>query len=412
MALAQYIPVHIDDLPESDAFPFVLYTTMNGRFFPMVDGNQAIDDEIRQKLRQNEHQWAFLGEEDFPHFLRLLYGSDFQDKHIPRLRYLHDHYFPVEGQALQEGSTLPCYLFTLNENLLPSLLVAPELRTVDNEITKDHVETYPLWIHRRDILTYQSYLQQVWAVDAKEAPLNFEGGILLRMEVCLVTHGLFQNQEVARHIETAKKVVGRLRSVMQENPKSFYSLLKVSDLWFNAFIHSVNVAVLSMGVGLEWKLGDEDLEILGLGGLLHDIGNTRLDPNLLLSAVRMNHEARKQFHDHVRFGVEFCDGCDLIPEEVTRVVAQHHERYDGTGYPHALPGNQLDPLGQIVGLMEVYDAMTNRQPFRKAYTPFQAYSKIINMGGAIQQNLLRSAIICTGKQERWIRAMAREGPRG
>ncbi|MBF0613431.1 MAG: hypothetical protein HQL55_20150, partial [Magnetococcales bacterium] len=229
----QYVPVYIDDLPEVDPFPFVLFSTMNGRFFPMLDHGQAMDMAKRLQLKQNEQIWAYLAPEDFSGYLRLLYGQNTQDRHIPRLRYLHDHFFPVEGISLRAGTLFPCHLFTLNDQLEPSLILANQLRAINNQVEPEHLEIYPLWIHRNDIEAYETYLHQCWEGEANEKQLNPEGGILLRMSACRATYDLFRNEEVPKAIETAKQVVKRLCRAILYNPNNYYSLLKVSDLWFN-----------------------------------------------------------------------------------------------------------------------------------------------------------------------------------
>ncbi|GJL53224.1 MAG: phosphodiesterase [Nitrospirales bacterium] len=120
--------------------------------------------------------------------------------------------------------------------------------------------------------------------------------------------------------------------------------------------HVVDVAILSIMVGLQLGVNERDLEVLALGGLLHDVGHVRIPRNVLKRKHELGEHERVIFERHVGRGLAILEQCPSISSEVQRVVAEHHERQDGSGYPFQRAHREISPLSDIVGFIDQLDA--------------------------------------------------------
>lgn len=145
------------------------------------------------------------------------------------------------------------------------------------------------------------------------------------------------------------------------------------------FAHSINVALIGRMLG-EWlQLPEEDLDVLTLAGLLHDIGKCTIDPNILLKPSSLTPKEYEAVQKHAGNGAELLASQDL-DERIKEVARMHHERCDGSGYPLGLKGNEISDFAKIIAIADVYDAMTSKRPYRKAYCPFEVIATFENNG--------------------------------
>jgi putative nucleotidyltransferase with HDIG domain len=139
--------------------------------------------------------------------------------------------------------------------------------------------------------------------------------------------------------------------------------------------HSINVSVISLLLGKTLGLDAAQLDILGSGALLHDIGLIALPERLRWLDAQFSAAERRLYREHVAHGVAIGTRMKLPPEEIA-IIAQHHELADGRGYPRQLSGEQIAPLARIVALVNLYDNLCNPGNPSRAITPHEALALI------------------------------------
>lgn len=144
----------------------------------------------------------------------------------------------------------------------------------------------------------------------------------------------------------------------------------------NLFAHVVDVCVLSLVVGRDQGLDRRQLEELGMGALLHDVGHLRLPRNLLRRVGAHSAQESKLWEQHPQLGVALLSQTGELPEMVRRIVTEHHERLDGSGFPQGLKGGQLSVVGQIVGLVDAYDRLVSGRGGRPPVPPSLAVREV------------------------------------
>jgi putative nucleotidyltransferase with HDIG domain len=145
--------------------------------------------------------------------------------------------------------------------------------------------------------------------------------------------------------------------------------------------HSERVTALALRIGRAMGLPAKDLRIMQRGGLLHDVGKIGTPPTILDKAGRLDGEETQVMQDHVRIGVRILEPIAAFREALP-IVAQHHEWFDGSGYPNHLAGEQISLHSRIFAVADVFDALTSDRPYRKGVPRPQALQMIREKSGA------------------------------
>lgn len=136
------------------------------------------------------------------------------------------------------------------------------------------------------------------------------------------------------------------------------------------YAHCMNVALIARMLG-EWLgLSEDDLEVLTLAGLLHDIGKCMIPDAILSKPSTLTEDEFEEVKKHARYGAQILEKQPL-DKRVIRVALMHHERCDGSGYPMGLKGDEIDDFAKIIAIADVYDAMTANRSYRKGLCPFE-----------------------------------------
>ena len=183
--------------------------------------------------------------------------------------------------------------------------------------------------------------------------------------------------------------------ILAENPVLLtYTFFATADDYLYA--HSANVALLSQAVGLAMGLGKGDLSLLGFCALLHDIGMLRYS-RLANGEAKLSQAEFEEVTAHAREGAAKIDGIlGMDPqkrERAKRIISQVHERIDASGYPDRLVNEEIDELAQIIGLADVYEAMTHPRAWRTADHPHKVIKHLIDKEGKGFNSRIVKAII-------------------
>jgi len=147
------------------------------------------------------------------------------------------------------------------------------------------------------------------------------------------------------------------------------------------FYHSVNVAIISLVIGIELGIEGERLKKLGIGALFHDIGKMFVEVNILNKKAKLTTEEFEEIKNHSRYGYEYIKGKLKLDEDIFECILQHHERYDGTGYPDKLNTEKINIFARIIIICDVYDALVSNRTYREGILPSEAIEYIMANSG-------------------------------
>ncbi|MDR1088814.1 MAG: HD-GYP domain-containing protein [Coriobacteriales bacterium] len=136
--------------------------------------------------------------------------------------------------------------------------------------------------------------------------------------------------------------------------------------------HAVMAMILALRIGMRLGLTREQLLDLGIASLFHDVGSVFLPGSLLSRPGKLTDEEFEMVKEHVQRGAEYLERNFALTPSMTQGVLQHHENYDGTGYPNGLRRKKISLFGRIIAICDVYDALTSKRAFRAAMYPVAA----------------------------------------
>ena len=179
--------------------------------------------------------------------------------------------------------------------------------------------------------------------------------------------------------QIAEEVVSSCVESMLRNPDAMIWMSKIKHENEYTAEHCLNVCILSVAFGRHLNFNEEELQVLGLCGLLHDVGKMRT-PNIILNKrSKLTEEEFRVVRQHT------IDGHKLLKEgtasKAVDVALYHHERPDGTGYPRGLKGSEISEYSKIVAITDAYDAMTSDRCYSKAVSPVDAQKEIYQNRG-------------------------------
>lgn len=181
----------------------------------------------------------------------------------------------------------------------------------------------------------------------------------------------------------SSKVAETVNQMMEEliaNRHIVYNLVDVRAMNDYTFSHSIAVCILSLMVGTMANFGYHKLKELGIGAILHDIGKVFVSDRILNKAGPLTPMEYLEVQKHTIFGYESLNNNDHIPKVSAHVAWQHHENYDGSGYPRGLKEHMIHEFARIVSLADVFDALSTDRIYRKRFLPHETIEFIRDKG--------------------------------
>lgn len=205
----------------------------------------------------------------------------------------------------------------------------------------------------------------------------------MRSQALRTIHALFSNdedKEAAEEWQIRKLVMDVVENVFS-NGDVMYNAMHLKMYNHYTYFHSVEVAVLSAFLGARYGMDEHELRMQTAAAFLHDVGRRFLDDEFLTAKRSLTDEERHIVMQHPKLGYEFLRQNFDFPEEVLCGVLEHHEYYNGEGYPLRKSGEEISIFARIIKLADVYDAMISKRPYREALSPSDALEYIMSMRG-------------------------------
>jgi HD-GYP domain-containing protein (c-di-GMP phosphodiesterase class II) len=215
----------------------------------------------------------------------------------------------------------------------------------------------------------------------------------------VVLKDVFNNVRVGKVIDAprVREAVTNMTDSVVRNPDAMLLLSKMKEKGELTLDRALGVSIYMITFGRFLQLPREQLDLLGMLGLLLDVGKVRLPAGLLEKTETLTEEERQACQMHVRHSVDILKETAGLPAELPGLTALHHERYDGTGYPEGLRGPDIGLFGSIAGLIDCFDALTRSRPYAEPLSPSNALSKLYDWRDTLfDGSLVQQLIQCIG----------------
>ncbi|MGD8926658.1 MAG: HD-GYP domain-containing protein [Thioalkalispiraceae bacterium] len=199
------------------------------------------------------------------------------------------------------------------------------------------------------------------------------------------------------NVKTAKGLVSDMTDNITINPHAMQWLTYLKERHEYTLTHSVNVCILALTFGRHLKLDRAELELLGLGALLHDIGKLKVPSEVLDKPGRLSPEEFEIMKTHPVEGHKILKSDEHMPLESLEVVLHHHERINGAGYPDNLHGDHISLITKMSSIVDVYDAITSDRCYHDGISPYKALQNIYSWAkNDFDMQLVEEFMSCMG----------------
>jgi HD-GYP domain-containing protein (c-di-GMP phosphodiesterase class II) len=209
---------------------------------------------------------------------------------------------------------------------------------------------------------------------------------------------MFAEARLGRALEAERclPLVDEIVQSVFRNPGALVSLARLKTRDDYSYMHSVAVCALMVALSRQMGLDDEACRAAGLAGLLHDMGKALMPLEILNKPTKLTEAEFAVIRTHPLRGWQMLTAGRGATEQALDVCLHHHERSDGRGYPHGLPGAQQTPLARMAAVCDVYDAITSNRPYKAGWDPAQSISQMASWKGQFDDTVFRHFVRSLG----------------
>lgn len=330
---------------------------------------------------------------------------------------LSNKYIPINKIIIAEGTIFDFNLFlsTDSKNQIELFKNKNLVISTQDTISLDGKKT--LYIDEAEHEKYKKYLQSIMHIVESDEKNNLEK--LQNIELIKETldeavtkdidfeeksevlyegaseilDELFKNPETLGGYEKSKDVVNELVQCILDDNFTLKSLLSIAAHDYYTHTHSINVAIYSLSLGSYLKLDKISLAELGESALLHDLGKSKIDIKIINKNGKLTDEEFKKIQSHSALGYSIGVKMGIKNQKVLNGIRHHHEKMDGSGYPYGYSEFEIPLYARIVGICDIFDALTSRRSYKEPMSTYDAMKLMRSqMKNHIDLNLLNNMV--------------------
>lgn len=221
----------------------------------------------------------------------------------------------------------------------------------------------------------------------------------VRQRASQAAKNILADVQAGKKIQTgeAEAAVSEMDNSICHNKDALFLLMRLRRKDEYTFDHSVSVGVLLLAFCRAMNFDQETTRAIGLGGLLHDVGKMAVPLAILNKPGALNDDEFKKIQQHVILCKEILATTHDIPLSAAQIAMEHHERFDGTGYPHGLSGDAISLGGQMAAIADVFDALTSDRCYRNGIDQVEVLRKLYGWSRShFNEELVHRFIRCIG----------------
>lgn len=277
-------------------------------------------------------------------------------------------YMKIRLNSLHPAVAVPFELFVKINNRMIHYLRAGDSLIAEKIEDFDRKAPDAFYIYEHEHEKYKEHLSHMMISDELSTS---EKAVMLRESSLAIMEQLYENPDVDKALDESKEVIGEFIGFMDQDPDAMGHLIGLSSHDFYTYNHSLDVGIYSLGLGAVAGYSGEDLKELGYGALVHDVGKRHVDVEIICKDGPLNDDEWAEMLLHPQFGLMILDKHGAT-EAAKACCFEHHENFQGTGYPQKLSGPEIHPMARIIAITDTYDALTTKRSYNEPMTPTTA----------------------------------------
>lgn len=185
-------------------------------------------------------------------------------------------------------------------------------------------------------------------------------------------NNILHNPEKLSNIDQANEIVNHLTDIVLNENFTIKSILEIMSHDYYTHTHSINVSIYALSFGLFLKLNEKDLKKLGISALLHDLGKSKIDFNIINKVGKLDENEFLEMKKHPEIGDFLAKNIGIEDKDILSGIRNHHEKINGNGYPDKLKGNEISLFAKIIGISDIFDALTTKRSYKEEMSTFDS----------------------------------------
>ena len=311
------------------------------------------------------------------------------------------HYKAIDKRLTTEGQTVDFSLYETNHQHTEMSLFLQSDSVVDGNAKVSLREIEYLYVDESEYEKYQQYAQKHIQTIATSSEIAFaEKASIVYTKASEVMDELFHNPDALGNMEKSQDMVDGFVSLVLQNEATIASIMQIAAHDYYTHTHSINVSVYTLSLAKFIGLKDKDLEDIGMSSMLHDLGKSKVDWEIINKNGKLTDAEFTQMKEHPGSGYEIALKMGITDKRILSGIRSHHEKLDGGGYPDGLKDKQISLFARIIAVCDVFDALTTKRTYKDAMSSFTAI-KIMKdqMKGHLDPRLITGLVQMVGAQD-------------
>lgn len=310
-------------------------------------------------------------------------------------------YKPIDKRLITEGDQIDFNLFLTNETKTAMSLFLQSDTAVDGNAKVKLREVETLYINEEEEERYNAYVTRHLQSIAQNRDIPTEQKAqLIYAKATEVIDAMFKNPESLENVKNAQPVVDNFIDIILHDYNAVESLMKITAHDYYTHTHSINVSIYTLSLGSYLGMEGRELEVLGMAAILHDLGKSKIDYEIINKNGKLSDEEFTQMKDHPALGHEIALILNIDDARILSGIRHHHEKMEGGGYPDNLRGEEISQFARIIGVCDVFDALSTKRSYKDPMSSFEALHLMKQqMKGHLDMEIVDAFIKMLRKQE-------------
>lgn len=267
-------------------------------------------------------------------------------------------YKRIDKRLITEGSQLDFNLFLPDETKSFMSLFLQSDTAVDGNAKVKLREIEGLYVSEEDEALYDAYVTRHLQMIAKNSDIPLEQKAqLVYAKATEAIDAMFKNPESLENVKNAQDVVNTSIELILSDNNAVESLMQITAHDYYTHTHSINVSIYTLSLGSFLGIAGKDLEVLGMAAILHDLGKSKIDYEIINKNGKLTDEEFAQMKNHPALGYDIALKLGIEDERILTGIRHHHEKIIGGGYPDNLKGDQISYFARIIGVCDVHKTL-------------------------------------------------------
>jgi putative nucleotidyltransferase with HDIG domain len=305
----------------------------------------------------------------------------------------------INKRLITEGSKIDFNLFLTNESKNAMTVFLQSDSAVDGDTKVKLREIELLYISAEDEERYQAYVDKnLQSIANSDIPTEQKARLIYE-NASETIDTMFKNPESLENIKKAQPVVNSFINIILHDKSAVESLMQITAHDYYTHTHSINVSIYTLSLGSFLGVAGKDLEVLGMAAILHDLGKSKIDYDIINKNGKLSDEEFTQMKLHPALGHEIALKLGIEDERILTGIRHHHEKIAGGGYPDQIKGDEISYFARIIGVCDVFDALSTKRSYKDPMSSFESFKLMKDqMKGHLDMDIVNAFIKMLHKQ--------------